>query len=58
MKIKYKNTPGNDCNIFVLNQIVSYALGILFSLSLHLGLEPVKLKLPFLLKMGKWTSMA
>lgn len=53
MKIKYKNTPGNDCNIFVLNQIVSYALGILFSLSLHLGLEPVKLKLPFLLKMGK-----
>lgn len=42
-KIKYENTADNDCNIFVLNQIVTYALYTLFSLSLHLGLEPVKL---------------
>lgn len=57
-KFKYENTPGNDCNIFVLNQIVTYALYILFSLSLHLGLEPIKLKVPFPLKIDQWTSMA
>lgn len=57
IKIKHKNTPGNDCNIFVLNQIVTYALYILLSLSLHLGLEPVKLKVPFPLKRDQWTWM-
>lgn len=36
--------------MFLLNQIVTYALYILLSLSLHLGLEPVKLKVPFPLK--------
>lgn len=44
--------------MFLLNQIVTYALYILLSLSLHLGLEPVKLKVPFPLKRDQWTSMA